>query len=166
MNSFFCQNGCCKYFREDYVPQRTVFNRTVRNRRKAGVFVVDESLKKVLLVQSRGKLWGPPKGSLEEGETFQECAKRELYEETGLVVPESCYDRQFSLKTNAVYYYATACSRSAEIRCGDVNDANGIGWFDIDCVASSVRKGDLEVNQHLRLAFRTFLGISLQNKSA
>ena len=54
-----------------------------RNRRKAGVVIFNPPSKSVLLVQSRGNLWGFPKGSIEENETIEAAAIREVKEETG-----------------------------------------------------------------------------------
>jgi 8-oxo-dGTP diphosphatase len=43
--------------------------------------------------------WGPPGGHLEYGETFEMCALRELYEETGLKLEQA----QFCGVTNDVF---------------------------------------------------------------
>lgn len=55
----------------------------------------------ILIMNSQGQLllqkrrdnhfWGYPGGSLEPGESFEECAKREAYEETGL----ECFNLQY-----------------------------------------------------------------------
>ncbi len=50
--------------------------------RAAGGLVVDDE-GKILMIFRRGK-WDLPKGKFEDGETLEECAKREVIEETGL----------------------------------------------------------------------------------
>ena len=48
----------------------------------AGGLVLNEK-KKILMIFRRGK-WDLPKGKLDKGETLEECAVREVEEETGL----------------------------------------------------------------------------------
>jgi len=50
---------------------------------KAGGGVVKNENEEILMMFRRGK-WDLPKGKLDEGETLEECAKREVEEETGL----------------------------------------------------------------------------------
>lgn len=52
----------------------------------AGAVVVDPSGRAVLMVRSIGshRAWGFPKGHIEEDETAERCAIREVEEETGL----------------------------------------------------------------------------------
>lgn len=45
--------------------------------------IVENEERKILLQYRRGK-WDLPKGKLDEGETIEECAVREVEEETGL----------------------------------------------------------------------------------
>lgn len=53
---------------------------------KCGVYLrhVVDGHDKILLVQSRGKLWGFPKGDVKKNETMKEAACREVKEETSL----------------------------------------------------------------------------------
>lgn len=45
--------------------------------------IVENDNKEILLIFRRGK-WDLPKGKLDEGETIEQCAVREVEEETGL----------------------------------------------------------------------------------
>ncbi len=70
---------------------KPLLNREVRPRVGVGVLVKQEG--KVLLGQRKGShgisTWGAPGGHLEFGESVEECAKRELLEETGLKIISS-----------------------------------------------------------------------------
>ena len=52
---------------------------------------------KLLLVTNGGKLWYLPGGHMEQGETLQDCAKREVYEETGhdVIIGDIIYCYEF-----------------------------------------------------------------------
>lgn len=53
-------------------------------RKSAGVLLYRTNPFRVLLVQSYGGKYGPAKGHFDENETPEECASRELQEETGI----------------------------------------------------------------------------------
>lgn len=69
----------------------------------AGVVIIDKLGRVLLQKRTDNKKWGLPGGSLELGESFQEAAIREAYEEVGLRVKslklfdvysgESCYNK-------------------------------------------------------------------------
>ena len=62
-----------------------------------GVILMNPSLDKVLLVQEFGckRRWGFPKGTLEAGESQEECAAREAFEEVGVDVTHMIDSREW-----------------------------------------------------------------------
>ena len=76
-----CINDCCTIKVNMYRSNNPAH---FKRHNKAGMFIYDPNEDRVLFVQSRGHLWGPPKGSLDEGEKEIDSAIREVKEETGL----------------------------------------------------------------------------------
>ena len=74
-----------------------------------GVILLNPGLDKVLLVQEFGmkRRWGFPKGTLEAGESGEECAAREAFEEVGadvahMIDKEEWFERKIGTKVRAV----------------------------------------------------------------
>ncbi len=155
---YTCENKCCTIeFADislDLVPPRRGYYY------KAGVFIYDPDAERVLLVQSRRQLWGPPKGTLESAnnETNCECAIREVKEETGLDIGIENFSRATKIKNRAIYYYAEMKWRDVHPQKGnDDNDANGITWIKLNCLEECIKSGQIELNQHCKIVFRRFL---------
>lgn len=76
---------------------------------KAGVVIFNKTLTSVLLVSNNyskdnvNAKYGLPKGHVEENETYATCAKRELYEETGLDIDINDESR-FITVNNSKYF--------------------------------------------------------------
>jgi len=156
-----CPKKCCLI--EVIEPNPPTLIRRLRRGhcRKAGVFIYDPSEKRVLLVQSRGQLWGPPKGTLEVDieETSSECAIREVKEETGLELKAEDFSRAIKIKNRAIYYYTERKTEPVHIQNGnDDNDANGITWIKISCLEQCINSGHIILNQHCKLVLKKILG--------
>lgn len=159
-HAYHCPQKCCLIqvteLGKDFSPQ-------IRRGhcRKAGVFIYDPDEERVLLVQSRGQLWGPPKGTLEmdRDETSYQCAVREVKEETGLDITVAEFTRAVRIKNRAMYYYAERKTVPVEIQHhSEDNDANGITWIRLSCLEECIKAGHIIINQHCRMVFKKFLG--------
>lgn len=80
---------------------------------KAGVIIFNKDFTKILIVKNNNYngsyKWGLPKGHLESGELPHECAKRELYEETGITIDiTEDHKNKISSINNSIYYIFTA----------------------------------------------------------
>jgi len=164
-NDFVCNCGRCMYDIVPYIKPRCYFHRGTSTRRKAGGFITDRENKFVLLVQSCGKMWGPPKGTVEPNETVSECAAREIREETGLDVTRTAYavsSTYVRFKSRYYYYNITVDDPPpVRVQLQSGNDANGVGWFSVDCVVRNIKAGTMHGNQHLKYVFDHFIGVTL-----
>eukprot|EP00927_Polykrikos_kofoidii_P033818 TRINITY_DN28664_c0_g1_i1.p1 TRINITY_DN28664_c0_g1~~TRINITY_DN28664_c0_g1_i1.p1 ORF type:complete len:356 (+),score=55.63 TRINITY_DN28664_c0_g1_i1:111-1178(+) len=71
-----------------------------------GAVLLDETLSKSLMVQPwKGDKWMYPRGKINEGENEEECATREVYEETGIDLSGMIDDRKYV----AADVYGTGC---------------------------------------------------------
>lgn len=75
----------------------------------AGICVNDQ--KEVLMVlqaaPGEDKKWTVPSGTLEEGETIEECCTREFSEETGFIVKtiDKVHNKSGNLSEHGIFYY-------------------------------------------------------------
>jgi len=155
----FCKKGCCKYEVKSYNKNQFTPKPSI----KAGVFIFDNDQKKILLVQSRGNLWGSPKGSKEENETVMECALREVKEETGLELESNLINDNCKFIYNNSHYYSLNIPENPVSMDAPMigNDATGIGWFHINCLIDLIHTEKIKINYHCRLLLEYFLKIRL-----
>jgi ADP-ribose pyrophosphatase YjhB (NUDIX family) len=161
-----CPSNCCSI--EVAEPSFPLVRRLRRGHcRKAGVFIYDPDEDRILLVQSRGQLWGPPKGTLEVDidETSCQCAVREVKEETGLDIKAEDFSRAVKIKNRAMYYYLERKTEPVHIQRSctkeEDNDANGITWIRLSCLEECIRNGHIILNQHCKLVLKKFMGKEL-----
>jgi ADP-ribose pyrophosphatase YjhB (NUDIX family) len=108
----------------------------------AGVCVNDKS--EILMVlqgrQEERKTWSIPSGVMEKGETFEECCKREIEEETGYIVDivqelqikKGCY-LEHNVKHEVHYFLVEAIGGSRKIQDPD-HLIYDIQWISLDAL--------------------------------
>lgn len=173
MSIIFCNSGCCKLHVIKYTTRKLLTQQIASDsfqvkkspkRRKAGVFVYDPTSDRILLVQSCGRFWGPPKGSVEDDETFEQCARRELKEETGINLEQNeSFLKGCFLKNNAFYFYYERPFVDVSVQCSNDkhNDANGVGWFKSSCLKEMISTEKISINQHCRLGLKKFFDFNI-----
>lgn len=116
----------------------------------AGVIVEDELGRVLLQLRSDNHCWGYAGGSVELDEVVEEAAKRELFEETGLVANELSLFGVFSGKeTHYIYPNGDEVSNidivfvcknySGELRCCD-GEVDELRFFEIDKIPANLSK--------------------------
>lgn len=85
-------------------------NTLERTHIRCGGILFTKDLKAIVIVQNKyilnennRELWGLPKGHIKNNETFAQCAQREIYEETGLIL--DVQDASPKLRINKTYYF-------------------------------------------------------------
>lgn len=158
METFVCHDGCCTIKIVPYTSSKDPSEKIRQGKRKAGVFIYDPISDKVLLVQSRGNLWGPPKGTMQYGETERLCAVREVKEETGLQISDDDFSKALKIYNRAIYYYIEKPECDVKVQTNVYkNDANGISWIKPSCLEKCIVNGNICLSQHCRMTFRRFL---------
>lgn len=157
-----CVNNCCMLTRKKKYT-KTNYHFYFKERLKAGVVVFDKTTKKVLMIQSRGNLWGFPKGSFEMHETPSECAIRELREETGLIITDtSVFTKAINASRNSIYFYVEMKEVELSLpRCSRDNDSTGIGWINLSCLQNLIETGVIKVNKQCKISLLKLFGIKL-----
>ena len=156
MQEHICPGGCCRVQVEPRI--KDPFGKIRRLRRKAGVFLYSPRTDRVLMVQSNGNFWGIPKGTMEYGETERQCAVREVYEETGLVIDPGMFTRAVNIRNRALYYYMEVREEDypVQLQTRMGNDANGVGWIKTRCLRDWINNGNITLSQHCRIAYNRF----------
>ncbi len=117
----------------------------------AVVFRKDDKRIKILLIRHlNGGHWAFPKGHVENGETEEETAYREILEETGLSVfldtdyrQVVTYSPRKDVVKDVVYFVAVADSKNAVAQEGEISR---VRWVDInDAVAHVSYENDKKV---------------------
>jgi len=126
--------------------RRKPVDRSSRSNSKGGAVIChrirSDAAPKLLLIQSRGRLWGYPKGSKEDAETITECAVRELREETGLVRNEKNAAFSVDIRHKSTFskylVFDEQTDALPELTLEDEHDCTGGGWITLSCMRDLV----------------------------
>ena len=146
----------------DGITFETDFRRKY-NHRKAGIFFYDPSSSQVLVIQSHGRKWGPPKGSVEEDDTcLKACAVREVKEETGIIIDTEDLDKEISLDKTTYFIVP----RKIEYDISHLeSDVTGIAWIHVQCLVKEFKNETMDLNYHCKRLLEIFFKCDLRRKN-
>lgn len=112
------------------------------------VLIFNKDKQVLLQLRSDNESWGLPGGTMELGESFEEAATREVYEETNLEIQNLKFITNFSGKDyHMVYpngdeaYTVTALFESEEYEgelSADIKETQNLKFFDIDKLPQNI----------------------------
>jgi ADP-ribose pyrophosphatase YjhB (NUDIX family) len=123
----------------------------------AGVIVVDQTDRILLVHRSDNGCWGIPGGYMEEGESFEDTARREVFEETGLVVgelkllclhsgPHTFYEYPNGHQVYLAGAIYTTTEFEGELRA-DKDESVEVRWFHPHEIPPNIHQNDSRVIQ-------------------
>jgi len=157
--TYKCKHGCCIIKIKNTIGVNFTPISYKKNKRKAGVFIYDPFEDRVLLVQSRGNLWGFPKGTTNLNENVKDCAIREVREETGININPKNLKNWINIKNHSIYYYLEMKMCEVEVQENEElesNDANGITWIKINCLKQFIINGNITLNHHCNVILNKY----------
>ncbi|MGD6845388.1 NUDIX hydrolase [Bacillus infantis] len=121
----------------------------------ASVIILDQNNKLLLQLRKDNNCWGLTGGSLEPGESLEEAAKREMYEETGLAAKNL---KLFNVFSGEEFYYKLphgdeVYNVTATYICNDFDgelrmdheEVVNLAFFDLDQIPSNISPPDRPV---------------------
>lgn len=115
--------------------------------RGAGILFYDKTRKKILLVQSRGRKWGPAKGHFDTTtETPTACASREAYEETGIKIEETFLTFGYRVFNYKIYFVPVSSEEFVNFDNLDKEITN-IRWFSVQELKRIIPSQQLNMNR-------------------
>ena len=94
----------------------------------AGGIIVDLDTERLLVVRGTLK-WSLPKGHLEEGEKYHECAMREIKEETNLNITLNITDQHIDVKRCVYYIVGLRGANQIEYFSRDPEEIYEVAWL-------------------------------------
>ena len=119
---------------------------------KAGIILIcniEEEIK-VAIVQTRcqgNDKWGLPKGSKKKKEPIFECAKRELYEETGIKLDKIAYKQLGKRKIYNITFFICKVCESHDLNPIDKHEIKDAKWMSVKEIKSL---NNTQINRTLR----------------
>ena len=118
-----------------------------RSKKVSGVIVISKD-NNVLLVKGRDKnKWSFPKGHLKGNETIHQCALRECYEETGLILNNHNYVYTSKLASGEYYVYRNI--DEVFLKTHDTTEICDLGWISLASMMNM--RTNVDVSAFLRI---------------
>jgi len=108
---------------------------------------------KILVVKGVSGIWSFPKGRCMPNEEEEACAKREVYEETGLEIDNLKDKKKFKIGRNIYFKYDCIENEFTEFTVHDTNEVEEVSWKSINELRQMVCNKDIRslLNYQTRL---------------
>lgn len=108
---------------------------------------------KILVVKGVSGIWSFPKGRCMPNEEEDACAKREVYEETGLEIDNLKDKKKFKIGRNIYFRYDCVENEFTKFTVHDTNEVEEVGWKTIHELRQMVCNKDIRslINYQSRL---------------
>lgn len=116
----------------------TSFSIKQKKNKRCGTIIFNKTLDKVVAVLNRYSFdigenkWGFPKGGIHKNETFVQCAQRETFEETGLIIEISTKNTSIIKLGNCVYFPIILDEEKTILKPIDTREIYTVRWLPID----------------------------------
>lgn len=107
-----------------------------------GSIIINELGEVLLVYGRRSNKWSFPKGHCKERETDLECAKRELLEETGVVI-DTPYTSYHKLKGGS--YFVFPVSGEINIKTTDFREIQSVKWWPLNALPITDSNVDVSI---------------------
>jgi hypothetical protein len=86
-------------------------------------------------------------------------------EETGIELKSDQFIGQPTVVKNKAMYYTVELNETYIEPQNHIldNDANGIGWFNIECLESLIKEQKIAINQHSKILIKKFFGKNINH---
>lgn len=116
-----------------------------------GAICIDTSGNLLLVRQRLSKKWSFPKGHRNRGESPLDCAKRELYEEAG-IVPQVDYTSTYKMKGGK--YFVFQIDSNIPTSINDTVEIDSVEWFPLNNLPPIYTNIDVSIfRSHIKQAF-------------
>ncbi|MBU5439126.1 NUDIX hydrolase [Tissierella sp. MSJ-40] len=132
----------------------------------AGVIILDNEKRVLLQHRTDNNTWGIPGGCIEPGETVEEAAKREVYEETGITVDEielfniySGEEQHYTYPNGDEVYFINIVFITKRFQgdiCLDEIESKDVRFFQIDDIPKEITPACIPVLRDLRCKIDTY----------
>lgn len=126
-----------KYINDIIFKNYYINKRNIKKKKniKCGTIILNKNRDSIILVQNKYllkekniELWGIPKGSRNENETYADCAMRETYEETGMLL--KLRNNMLRIKIENTYYFVFIIDKPTNILVtNDKIEIHKVKWF-------------------------------------
>ena len=105
-----------------------------------------------------------PKGSIEENETIEAAAIREVKEETGYELKKNELHTMHRVNNKVHYFESYSDRHPLHVQKTPGNDVNSLAWIRIACIKKLIKLQRIQLNSHAKFLFKKIFKLDVYTK--